>query len=271
MAAEPTRKALLDSPVVLRRLLRAAGVTAYAILVLVVFALSGYVAFNQWVRRGVTTVPELAGLSEEEAARLLADIGLAFRRAETERWSDKVEAGRIIESRPRAGSLVKRGAAIEAFVSLGARRVVVPELAGKAMPAAQIMLRGESLEPGATLSVLSGSGTPGTIVAQDPPAGASVAAGTAVDLLVATESAGATYVMPDLVYRRYEPIRRAFESGGFRFGNVSFEPYEGVAEGTILRQDPLPGHPLRRSEPISLVVASTRAPAEPQGVGGGRP
>jgi beta-lactam-binding protein with PASTA domain len=270
MAPQTSRKALLDSRVVLRRLLRAAGFTAYAILVLVVFAVSGYFAFNQWVRRGVTTVPELAGLSEEDAARLLSDVGLAYRRAETERWSETVEAGRIIESKPRAGSLVKRGAAIEAFVSQGARRVVVPELAGKAMPAAQIMLRGESLEPGATLSVLSGNGSPGTVVAQDPPAGASVTAGTAVDLLVATENAGTTYVMPDLVYRRYEPIRRAFEAGGFRFANVSFEPYEGVAEGTILRQDPLPGHPLRRSEPISLVVASSAVAAPPADPSGGR-
>jgi beta-lactam-binding protein with PASTA domain len=83
-----------------------------------------------------------------------------------------------------------------------------------------------------------------------------VPAGTSVDLMVALDTAGAAYVMPDLVYRRYEPIRSAFETRGFRFGNVAFEPYEGVAEGTILRQQPLPGHPLRRTDAISLVVAS---------------
>ena len=247
---------MLDSSVVLRWLLRAAGFSAYALLVLVVFGLSGYVAFNQWVRRGVTTVPELAGLAEEDAVRLLADLGLAFRRAETGRWSEGVPAGKVVETRPRAGSFVKRGAAIEGVVSLGTRRVTVPELAGKATPAAQLVLRGEGLEAGASYAVLSALGSPGTVVAQDPPAGLPVPAGTRVDLLVALDSAGATYVMPDLVYRRYDPVRRAFETGGFHFGNVSFEPYEGVAEGTVLRQQPLPGHPLRRSDSIVLVVAS---------------
>jgi beta-lactam-binding protein with PASTA domain len=241
---------------VLRWLMRATGRAGYVLLLLVVFGSSGYFAFNYWVRRGVTTVPQLAGETEEEAARTLADLGLAFRRAEAGRWSESLAVGRVIESRPAAGSLVKRGATIEAVISLGARRVVVPELAGKAAPAAELMLRSSGLEPGAALSVLVGAGAPGTVVAQDPPAGASVAAGTTVDLLVALDTAGTAYVMPDLVYRRYEPTRRALETSGFRFGNVAFEPYEGVAEGTILRQQPLPGHPLRRTDVISLAVAS---------------
>ena len=50
--------------------------------------------------------------------------------------------------------------------------------------------------------------------------------------------------------------RRRFEAAGFRFGAVTFEPYEGISEGTILRQGPLPGHPLRRSDALSLVVAA---------------
>mgnify|MGYP003477662428 CR=1 FL=1 len=67
-----------------------------------------------------------------------------------------------------------------------------------------------------------------------------------------------TFIMPDLVYRRYEPVRRYFEGGGFRLGAVKFEPYEGISDGTILRQNPLPGHPLRRRDVISLVVAATQ-------------
>lgn len=243
----------------LRRLLRAAGLAAYALLVLAVFAFSAYFAFNQWVRRGVTTVPDLTALGEEEAAALLADQGLALRRAESGRWSETIPAGRLIETRPAAGSLVKRGAAIEGVVSQGARRVAVPELAGKALPAARLMLGSEGLEAGATLAVFAAAGTPGTVVGQNPPAGSQAPAGARVDLLVAQEFSGATYVMPDLVYRRYEPVRRALEARGFRFGNVTFEPYEGIAEGTILRQSPLPGHPLRRSEAIALGVSAPGA------------
>ncbi len=242
----------------LRRLLRAAGLAAYALLLLVVSAVSAYLAFNAWVRSGVTTVPELAGLAEEQAERLLGEVGLELRGAETGRWSESVPLGHVVETRPRAGSFVKRGAAIEAVLSLGQRRIAVPDLAGRPVPAAQLMLRGEGLEAGVTLSVLAAAGAPGTVVGQDPPPGTSAAAGAPVDLLVALDNTGATYVMPDLVYRRFDPVRSRLESGGFRFGAVTFEPYEGVADGTILRQLPLPGHPLRRTDSITLVVAAAR-------------
>jgi beta-lactam-binding protein with PASTA domain len=62
--------------------------------------------------------------------------------------------------------------------------------------------------------------------------------------------------MPDLVYRDYEQVRRFFEARGFKLGSVKFEPYENVPAGVVLRQFPLPGHPLARRDVISLVVAS---------------
>jgi serine/threonine-protein kinase len=205
------------------------------------------------------TVPELAGLTSEEASRLLSDQGLRFRAAEPAgRWNAEVEEGRVIESRPRAGGFVKRGSAVEVVLSLGIRRASVPNLTGKAMSAAQLTVQSEGLEVGETLAIASGAGEPGTIVGQDPPPGASVAAGTRVDLLLALDSPSSTFVMPDLVYRRYEPVRGFFERGGFRMGAVKFEPYEGISDGTILRQNPLPGHPLRRRDVISLVVAASQ-------------
>ena len=70
--------------------------------------------------------------------------------------------------------------------------------------------------------------------------------------------------MPDLVYRDYERVRLYFEQLGFKFGSVKFERYEGVAAGVILRQFPLPGHPLTREDPVSLVVATAGA-APPRG------
>ena len=88
-----------------------------------------------------------------------------------------------------------------------------------------------------------------------------------LDLLVAQESSGTTWVMPDLVYRRYEAVRPALERRGLRFGNITFEPYEGIAEGTILRQSPLPGHPLRRTEAIALSVSTGVGAVNGSGVG----
>ena len=91
--------------------------------------------------------------------------------------------------------------------------------------------------------------------------------------LLAMSAPGERYVMPDLVYRNYDQVRPYFERSGFKFGNVKFERYEGVSAGVILRQFPLPGHPLTRDDSVSLVVATAdmpeaAPPPEPAAEGG---
>jgi serine/threonine-protein kinase len=238
-----------------RRLLAVAGNLLGALLLAVLFVVTSYLSFNLWVRRGATAVPDLAGLGEAEARAVLVEHGLGFRRADFERFSDRVPAGDVLESRPAAGSYVKRGAEIEVVLSRGEHRVVVPDLAGKSRAAARLTLEGQGLAEGATLEIYSARGPAGTVVGQDPPVGREVAAGAPVVLLVARDGSSPAWVMPDLVARRYEPVRAALEAQGFRFGSVAVEPYEGAVAGTILRQTPPPGHPLRRADAISLVVA----------------
>ena len=185
-----------------------------------VFGATAYFSFNLFVRRGAMTVPELAGLTTEEASHLLSDQGLRFRAAEPAgRWNAEVEEGRVIETRPRAGGFVKRGSAVEVVLSLGVRRASVPNLAGKAMSAAQVTVQSEGLELGDTLAIANSAGEPGTIVGQDPPPGASVPAGTRVDLLVALDAPSDTFVMPDLVYRRYEPVQGLLRGWRFPHGD----------------------------------------------------
>lgn len=229
---------------------------AYAAAVLVVFALSAYFSFNYFVRRGVVAVPDLAGLAEDDAKALLADHGLALRRTEGGgRPDDTVPAGRILEHRPKAGSLVKRGAAIEVVLSLGQRLARVPDLTGQAVGAAQVSLTARGLALGSVLGVANSAVDPGNVVGQYPIADAEIGHNGKVDLLVALDRGADRFLMPDLINLRYEPVRRFFEAQGLRFGSVTFEPYEGLPAGVVLRQQPFAGFPLSRHQAISLVVS----------------
>lgn len=247
----------------LERLVGIAGRLARGLTILLVFAVSAYLAFSFWVRRGVTPVPEVVALAEAEARDLLADRGLSARTADAGRYDPAQPAGAVVDSRPRPGSLVKRGSAVELVLSLGPRRIVAPDLAGKSLAAARLTLEGEGLALGTALAVRVARGGAGTIVGQEPAPGVELPVDTTVDVLVAQTEAAPAWVMPDLVARRYEPARAALERQGFRFGNVAYEAYEGVAPGTILRQSPPAGHPLRRESSIGLVVATDAVPTAP--------
>lgn len=239
------------------KLLRLLGMVAYAAALFALFSITAYVAFSAFVRSGVTRTPNLVGMTPETAATALADQGLVLSQSELEgRYSEEVAAGAIVRQDPPTGTLVKRGAPVEVVLSLGPQRIAVPDLTGQALPAAQVGLAAAGLSLGRTVNVYSTGGVPGTVVEQSPPAGATVSPETPIDLLLSLAGATESYLMPDLVYRNYESVRRFFEQRGFRFGSIRFEPYEGITEGVILRQFPLAGHPVSRRDTISLVVAT---------------
>jgi serine/threonine-protein kinase len=242
-----------------RTLLRWLGRLAFAGFLGLLFAVSAYLAFSVFVRGGVTSVPEIVGLSVDDARALLADQGLDFVESDQTRFDAAVPAGGVARQEPAAGSLVKRGSPVSVILSSGPHRIAVPTLLGQALPAAQVTLVAAGLAAGRSGGVIRADAPAGTVVEQDPPAGALADASTPVHLLYALEAGSETFVMPDLVYRHYDDVRVFFDARGFRLGSVKFEPYEGVMSGVILRQYPLAGHPLRRREAISLVVT---APAD---------
>ena len=242
----------------LRKLLRALGIFAYLGVLAVVFVATGYLAFSLFVRSGVTAAPELKGLDREEAQALIRDQGLQLEIADEPRYDNEVPAGHIVLQDPAPGDLVKRGSVVNVVTSLGRELVKVPDLGGTALQAAQVTLGSVGLSLGRTLNVYGTEGRPGTVVAQNPPAGSRVNRATAVELYLSLEARQATFLMPDLVYRRLSEVESYFQQRGFRLGSIKYEAYEGIAQGVVLRQHPLPGHPLRHHDVVSLVVTAGR-------------
>jgi len=233
------------------------GWAAYAGLVLVALGLSSYFAFSFFVRSGVTAVPSIEGLAAAEAEARVRDHGLrlTWRQGE-ERYDEGVPVDHVVLQSPAAGNLVKRGAAVEAVRSLGEELVEVPDVRGEALQAAQVTLAGSGLGVGVTIGIYRSGGKPGTVAEQKPLPGTRVGASTPVELFLCLEDPSETYLMPDLVYRSYGEVERFFDRRSFRLGSVKFETYEGIGPGVVLRQFPLPGHPLRRHDVISLVVTT---------------
>lgn len=239
-----------------RRFLRFVGWVAYAGFLLVIFTAAGYLSFSRFVRGGGTEVPDLVGLPAESLDELVLEAGLEYRSQESARYDDAVPANHVLRQLPPAGTLVKRGARLDIVLSLGPQLMAVPDVRGEALQAAQVTLAAAGLGVGRTSGIHTLNAQPGSVHEQFPAAGQMVGRASKVDLYLATSNRAGMFLMPDLVYRDYETVRRFFEARGFRLGSVKFEPYESVAPGIVLRQFPLPGHPLRRQDVISLVVVS---------------
>jgi eukaryotic-like serine/threonine-protein kinase len=239
-----------------RRLLRALGRLLWAGVLAAGFVVSAYTAFNSFVRRGEVILPDVVGLSLDEAQARMASAGVTVNwRKERDRFDSQIDAGKVVLQIPKGGTPTKRRSDVDVALSRGREMIEVPDLADQSIQTVLVRLKAVGLVLGRSFGVFSPGGTEGSVVMQTPAPGTLVDPSTPVDLFTRLGDVGESFVMPDLIYRDYDTVRAFFERNGFRFGSVKYEPYEGAAPGIVLRQHPLPGHRLRRRDVISLVVA----------------
>ncbi len=126
------------------------------------------------------TVPNLQGLSRQEAITQLRQAGLEKGKVE-ERPSTQPQ-GRVLESDPPAGKEVDRGTTVDLVVSSGP--ATVPDVVGQQADAAASELESKGFTVTRERRTTS-EGEPGTVVAQNPSAGTEVEPGTEVTIVVA--------------------------------------------------------------------------------------
>jgi hypothetical protein len=92
----------------------------------------------------------------------------------------------VISQNPGAGASVAAGSAVNLVVSTGPAPVNVPNVVGLTQAAATTAITNAGLVVGAVTQQPSNAVPAGSVISQNPSAGTSVAAGSAVDLVVST-------------------------------------------------------------------------------------
>jgi len=97
-----------------------------------------------------------------------------------------VASGSVISQSPVAGSSVTAGTAVSLIVSLGPALVAVPNVVNLTQTAAQSAITTAGLSNGTVTTASSATVPSGSVISQSPAAGANVALGSAVSLVVST-------------------------------------------------------------------------------------
>jgi serine/threonine-protein kinase len=127
-------------------------------------------------------VPDIRQQAVGTAQAQLAAAGL--RLAQRGSQASVQAAGIVLSQDPVGGSRAPTGSSVVVVVSAGGL-VVVPALIGRQQSAAVTLLRSVGLGFSSD-EILNLSRVPGTVVSQDPGAGAQVPVGSVVDMLVAS-------------------------------------------------------------------------------------
>ena len=130
----------------------------------------------------VTEVPDITGLTEEEALADLREAGLIRGQRDRE-FDPEVEEGLIISQDPPAGSELEVGAAVDFVVSLGEELVTVRPVVNRSEADAIARLEDQGLEPFIERE-FSDTVAEGFVIRQDPAAGEQVPRGTIVTIVI---------------------------------------------------------------------------------------
>ena len=137
---------------------------------------------KMYVSMGVekVEVPQITGITSEEAQAALAAVGL-IGGSVTEEDSEEYDAGYVISQGKSAGSKLEKGSAVDYVVSKGSSKVEVPDLYGMTMAEAQQALSNLGLVSGAVTSGGHSDLPEGQVMSQTIAPGSHVDRGTAID------------------------------------------------------------------------------------------
>ncbi|NWF99761.1 MAG: PASTA domain-containing protein [Thermoanaerobaculaceae bacterium] len=208
-----------------------------------------------WVglRSTAVRVADVRGMEKLQAVAVLQESGL-LAKVQEDVFDATVPVGRIARQRPGPGLEVKRGSVVRLYPSQGSEVRRVGNLVGLPTSLAEAELEEAGLHVGRTCRI-EGQAAAAVVVAQSPPAGAAVAPGGAVDLLVNTVPQRSRFVMPDFVGIDEAIASRVIRALGFRLTARQEVRYVGVRPGIVLRQDPPAGGPVMEAETVALWVS----------------
>ncbi|GAC1364073.1 MAG: hypothetical protein NVSMB3_12580 [Acidobacteriaceae bacterium] len=207
--------------------------TAMAMLAVALF--SAFVAMRLAIHGREVVVPNLAGLTLQEASARAGHLGLSLH-LENKFYSADVPSGHILGQFPAAGATVRSEWAIRITESIGPQQVSIPDVTGPTERPASLTLRRSSLELG-TVASIAAPGDPGVVLAQSPPPNASGVDRPRVSLILSQPASAApqAFVMPQLTGLSLQAAISRTSAAGLRIASAEepSAPASGQgAEGT---------------------------------------
>ncbi|MBV8955735.1 MAG: Stk1 family PASTA domain-containing Ser/Thr kinase [Solirubrobacterales bacterium] len=204
---------------------------------------------------GDTSIPSVSFLGESDAKHAIEDSRLRVGRVHREN-SDTIPPGDATRTDPRAGTTLPVGSAVTLFVSSGPRQVAVPDVVGQSQDSATAQLSGDGFTVETTTQT-SSSGTPGTVISQDPGGGATVAPGSRVTIVIAQAPPKAN--VPNVTGQTSGAARGALEGAGFSVSSQSQDVSDPAQNDVVVSQNPSGGSSEIKGSTVTIVVGRLKS------------
>lgn len=202
------------------------------------------------------TVPDVSGMSEDDAQRALEDEGLKVGSSEFV-YDDNVAEGDVIGTTPSANAKVTKDTEIIMKVSKGAERKTVPDIRGMSESAARDALSNAGLTVGTVTYDYNDSVEKGNVVSQSLNGGKKVSKGTTVDFAVSNGKKPEEKIsVPGVAGVSENNARQLISNAGLSVGTVTYQANNNVGAGLVVSCDPGVGSSVSKGTKINLVIST---------------
>lgn len=211
------------------------------------------------------TVPEVAGMDEAAAQKLLNDKG--FSKVTTEAVYSEEPQGTVIGTDPAAGTKTAKDTEIVMKVSKGSEKISVPNVVGKSENDAKNEITGAGLQVSSVSTEYSESYASGIVIRQEP-AGGKVDRGTSVSLVVSLgKKPEAKPRVPNIIGTPESTARDMIINAGLTpVDPPEYDYSDSVPAGCVISCSPGVGSDVSKGEYVSLTVS--KGPSSSGGPGG---
>ena len=207
---------------------------------------------------GDAVVPDLFKSETAKATAALRKLG--FQPEIERRFDDAVKSGRVIETRPAAGTQAEVGSTIVVVVSRGRERVEMPnvldldrEAARTAIEEADLTVTFKERETDAE--------DPGEVLEQDPAPGEEIEKGKRVTVVVAKELSDV--VVPGVVGQAVNDAVETLSDAEFRVRQTSVAVDSPDDDGIVMSQSPKGGTTKKKGTRVTIRVGKLQPRPEP--------
>lgn len=215
---------------------------------------------------GKVEVPNLVGLTPEQASRALDKVGLQLPPTGPQERvvEDDNQIGKVVSSNPPAGQQVPDGSTVTITIGVEPDTVNVPNVVGTDIEQARSNIEGAGLS--VQVQQVDAAEPQGQVLSQDPGGGTEVEAGSTVTLEV---SRGNQIQMPDLTGQTPEQAQQTLQNLGWK-GELTVRRVpvsDSSQEGVVVGQDVAPGTEIAKNQTITVDVGADEDDLEPTSPG----
>ncbi|XKH51466.1 Stk1 family PASTA domain-containing Ser/Thr kinase [Chryseomicrobium palamuruense] len=252
------RKPKVDpAPAPVKKKSKKGKIIALIIGALLLIGLIVVLAFPGMFRPAKIEVPDVVGMTLEEATEELEATGFVIGEVR-EQYSEEVEEGQVIRTTPEAGRMRDPETEINLYVSQGPETIKVNDYVGRSIEQVRPLVA-DSFQSVTENEEFSDEPI-GTIIAQQPEAGEEVNA-LETELILTVSKGPETRELLDLRGYNARALEDYAASSGFVINSSARENSSEVPAGEVIRQSPEPGTMLKPGSEVAVVISDGPAAA----------